>query len=128
MSGPLYLQSTVTLADSWSNNWLWGLPLIVLCVLVHCFGLFNVHERIVLPLSEAMKGKSAQTAFAYLIAATALAIAALHALEAKVWAFTYVALDALPGWRSAMLYSLSADVLWSCQSRSREALANDGRT
>ncbi len=37
-----------------------------------------------------------------------LAITALHALEAGVWAFVYVALDALPDWRSAMLYSLSA--------------------
>ena len=37
-----------------------------------------------------------------------LAITALHAFEAEVWAFAYVALNALPDWRSATLYSLSA--------------------
>jgi hypothetical protein len=108
MSEPVHFEAAVVLADSWSNNWLWGLPIIVLNVLVHCFGLFNVHERIVLPLSDAMRGKSAQLAFACLIGAMVLAIAALHALEAEVWAFAYVALEALPDWRSAMLYSLSA--------------------
>jgi hypothetical protein len=104
---PEHFEAAVVLADSWSNNWLWGLPLIVLNVLAHCFGLFNVRERIVVPLSEAISGHSAQMAFACIIAATVL-FTALHAFEAGVWAFAYVALDALPDWRLAMLYSLSA--------------------
>ena len=108
MPEPVHFEAAVVLADSWSNNWLWGLPLIVLCVLAHCFGLINVFERIVLPLSDAIRGKSAQMAFAYLVAATVLAITALHAFEAEVWAFAYVSLNALPDWRSATLYSLSA--------------------
>jgi hypothetical protein len=108
MSEPVHFEAAVVLADSWSNNWLWGFPLIVLNVLVHCFGLIDVFERIVLPLSGAISGKSAQMAFACLMAATVLAIAALHAFEAAVWAFAYIALNALPDWRSAILYSLSA--------------------
>jgi hypothetical protein len=108
MPEPVHFEAAVVLAGSWSDNWLWGLPLIVLNVLAHCFGLFNVRERIVLPLSDAISGKSAQMAFACLIAATVLAITVLHAFEAVVWALAYVALHALPDGRSAMLYSLSA--------------------
>jgi hypothetical protein len=108
MPEPVHLEAAAALADSWSNNWLWGIPLIVLNVLVHCFGLFNVRERIVLPLSDAISGISAQMAFACIIAATVLPITALHAFEAEVWAFAYVALNALPDWRSATLYSLNA--------------------
>ncbi len=81
----------------------------MLNVLAHCFGLLTIRAQILLPLSGAIGEKSGQTALAWLIAAAAvLAITALHALEAGVWAFVYVALDALPDWRSAMLYSLSA--------------------
>jgi hypothetical protein len=108
MSEPVHFEAAVVLAGNWSDNWLWGLPLIVLNVLAHCFGLFNVRERIVVPLSDAISGISGQMAFACLIAATVLAITGLHALEAVGWALAYVALDALPDWRSAMLYSLSA--------------------
>jgi hypothetical protein len=108
MPEPVHVAAAVVLADSWSNNWLWGVPLVVLTVIIHCFGLFNVRERIVLPLSDALGGQSTQTAFACLIAATVLAITALLAFEAEIWAFAYVALDALPDWSSATLYSLSA--------------------
>jgi hypothetical protein len=81
MPEPVHFEAAVALAGGWSDNWLWGLPLIVLNVLAHCFGLFNVRERIVVPLSDAISGISAQMAFACLIAATVLAITALHALE-----------------------------------------------
>ncbi len=104
-----HLQAALALADPWRNDWLWSLPIIVLSVLAHCFGLLTIRARILLPLSRAIGEKSARTSFAWLIAAAVvLAITALHALEAGVWAFVYVALSALPDWRSAMLYSLSA--------------------
>lgn len=108
MPDPGHFDVAVVLADAWPNSWLWGLPIIVLNVLAHCFGLISIRERIVRPLSDAISSKAGQMAFAWLIAATVLAITVLHALEAAVWAFAYVALNALPDWRSAMLYSLSA--------------------
>ena len=39
-------------AEAWSNNWAWGLPLIVLTVLVHALALVEIQDRIVrqLPL------------------------------------------------------------------------------
>ena len=45
MPEPVHFEAAVALAGSWSDNWLWGLPLIVLNVLAHCFGLFNVREH-----------------------------------------------------------------------------------
>ena len=32
-------------AEAWSNNWAWGLPLIVLTVLVHAFSLVVIRDR-----------------------------------------------------------------------------------
>jgi len=32
-------------AEAWSNNWAWGLPLIVLTVLAHAFGLIVIRRR-----------------------------------------------------------------------------------
>jgi hypothetical protein len=31
-------------AEAWSNNWAWGLPLIILTVLVHAFGLVLIRD------------------------------------------------------------------------------------
>jgi len=108
MSEPVHFEAVAALADTWSNNWLWGLPIIVINVLVHCFGLANIRMHIVRPLGDTVSGKYAEIAFASLLAATALAITALHTFEAGVWTFAYVALKAFPDRKSAMLYSLSA--------------------
>jgi hypothetical protein len=43
-SGHLFL---VNAAPSWSADWAWGLPLIVLTVLTHVFGLSLIRERAV---------------------------------------------------------------------------------
>ena len=39
-----------TAEEAWSNNWAWGLPLIVLTVLVHALALVEIRDRIVLEL------------------------------------------------------------------------------
>jgi hypothetical protein len=33
-------------AEAWSNDWAWGLPLIVLTVLAHGFGLILIRENV----------------------------------------------------------------------------------
>jgi hypothetical protein len=96
------------LADSWSNNWLWSLPLIVLTVLAHGFGLVEIREHVVGQLTKSLGAKSSRAAFAVVIAAAVLLVTVLHAFEGAAWAFAYVALGASPDPRTAMLYSLSA--------------------
>jgi hypothetical protein len=96
------------LADSWSNNWLWSLPLIVATVLVHGFGLVEIREHLVGPLTESLRAKSSRASFAIVIAAAVLLVTVLHAFEGAAWAVAYVALGASPDPRTAMLYSLSA--------------------
>jgi hypothetical protein len=39
---------------------------------------------------------------------TVLAATALHGLEGVIWAFAYLSVGALPDYRTAMLYSISA--------------------
>jgi hypothetical protein len=96
------------LANSWSNNWLWSVPLIVLTVLAHGFGLIEVRQHVVERLTQALGARSSRAALAIVVVATVLLLTVLHALEGGAWAFAYVALGALPHFRIAMLYSLSA--------------------
>ncbi len=96
------------LSDGWSDNWLWSVPLIVLTVLVHGFGLVGIRERVIGGLTDTLGARSSRAAFAVVIAATVLLLTGLHALEGAAWAFAYVALGASADPRAAMLYSLSA--------------------
>jgi hypothetical protein len=94
--------------EAWSNNWTWGLPLIVLTVLVHALGLVLIRDQVVLELPLILRARRSSIVLAVLAAVTALLLTLLHAAEAGAWAGAYVALGALPDFASAMLYSLSA--------------------
>ena len=95
-------------AEAWSNNWAWGLPLIVLTVLVHAFGLVLIRDQVVLELPLVLRARRSSIVLAVLAAITVLLLTLLHAAEAAAWAGAYVALRARPDFASAMLYSLSA--------------------
>ena len=95
-------------AEAWSNNWAWGLPLIVLTVLVHAFGLVEIRDRIVLRLPIVLRARRSSMVLAVLMVVSVLLLTVLHAVEAVAWAGAYVALGARPDLASAMLYSLSA--------------------
>ena len=95
-------------AEAWSNNWAWGLPLIVLTVLVHAFSLVVIRDRVVLELSLLLRARRSEFVLAVLMIATVLLLTVLHAVEATAWAAAYVALGARPDFTSAMLYSLNA--------------------
>jgi len=95
-------------AESWSNNWAWGLPLIVLTVLVHALALVEIRDRIVLPLPLLLRARRSSIVLAVLMVVTVLLLTVLHAVEASAWAAAYVALGARPDAASAMLYSLNA--------------------
>jgi hypothetical protein len=95
-------------AEAWSNNWAWGLPLIVLTVLVHAFGLVLIRDQVLLELPLILRARRSSIVLAVLIAVTVLLLTLLHAAEAGAWAGAYVVLGACPDFASAMLYSLSA--------------------
>ena len=95
-------------AEAWSNNWAWGLPLIVLTVLAHAFGLIAIRRGVVLPLSKAFGVRGSVVALAAIVATIVLLLTILRAIEAAVWAAAYVALGARADFASAALYSLSA--------------------
>jgi len=95
-------------AEAWSNNWAWGLPLIVLTVLAHAFGLILIREGVVLRLSRTLGAHRSGIVLAAIIVTAVLLLTFLHGIEAGAWAVAYVALGARPDFPSAMLYSLSA--------------------
>jgi hypothetical protein len=94
--------------EAWSNNWAWGLPLIILTVLVHALALVEIRDRIVLQLPVALHARRSSVVLAAQMIVTVLLLTLLHGVEASAWAGAYVALRALPDTASAMLYSLGA--------------------
>jgi hypothetical protein len=92
----------------WSADWAWGLPLIVLTVVIHVLGL-GLIGNVAFRHSGALVQRRYPTAlFAAVVGATTLLATCLHAIEAGIWAGAYRLLSALPDQRSAMLFSLNA--------------------
>ena len=94
--------------DTWQGDWAWSMPLIVLYVVFHVFALVFIYERVIPVLSGAMLHRAFVMMFTVVMGVAALLATMLLALEAAAWAVAYLLLDALPNFRSAMLYSLSA--------------------
>jgi hypothetical protein len=94
--------------DNWSVDWAWSLPLIVISVVIHVFGLGLITEQVDGILSRRKDRRRFTYVFALVMGATVTSAIILHAIEAAAWAAAYQALDALPNNKSAMLYSLSA--------------------
>ena len=97
-----------------SADWAWGVPLIVLTVLAHGFGLALIYEFGVGRLAARLQMRRTATVFAAIVATTVLLLTALHAAEASVWAGAYVALGALDEPRSAMPSAQRDDDLRPC--------------
>jgi hypothetical protein len=94
--------------QSWTDNWLWGAPIIVFTVVAHAFGLAFIHEYGVGQLATRLQMRRTATIFAVIVATTALLLTVLLGAEAAVWAAAYFTLGALADARSAMLFSLNA--------------------
>jgi len=92
----------------WSTNWIWGLPLIVLNVVIHVVGLGLISERVGRVLDGTMERRRSMPMFAAVMSVTVVLATILLGVEAAIWAAVYRFLGALPDYRSAMLYSLSA--------------------
>ena len=91
----------------WHANWAWGMPLIIINVVIHVLGLGFIDERI-LQVLPAVNQRHFTRVFAVVMAVVALLATILHGMEGMVWAAAYRLLDALPDTHSAVLYSLSA--------------------
>ncbi len=89
----------------WDGNWAWSLPLIVVTVIAHALSMVSITDGIVRAAHHVTRRYHV---FSLLIGAATLLAISLHALEAGIWAWVYLALGALPDGKSALLYSLNA--------------------
>jgi hypothetical protein len=95
--------------SSWSANWMWSLPLIVVTVLFHTVCLALVNRRVTRAISNVHKNRvPPQLVAMRVMGTTVLTVTMLHGVEALGWAFAFVWLGALPERKIAMLYSMSA--------------------
>ncbi len=93
---------------TWSADWAWGIPLIVLTMVIHVLGLGLVGQRAAGVSSAIFERRHPTVVFVSVVGTTTLLATCLHALEAGLWAAAYRLLGALPDQSSAMLYSLDA--------------------
>jgi hypothetical protein len=93
---------------AWTQDWLWGLALIVASAVLHAFGLMviAVGMRRALDVVARVRALRPLERFAAVIAATSLTLVLLHGLEAAVWASMLVWLGACANFDSAIYFSL----------------------
>src|SRR5271169_1709403 len=107
---------------NWRADWAWGLPLIVLTVVIHVSGLGLINQRVVRVSSGVMQRRYPTAMFVMIMGGTVLLVTALHGIEAGIWAAAYQLLGALPGgYKSAMLYSLNAITSYGHESLALDA-------
>jgi hypothetical protein len=107
-NGVTVLSFYLVLPASWGANWAWGLPLIVLTVVIHVSGLGLINNKVSGVFSRMTERRHPGAVFAVVMGATTLLATILHAFEAGMWAISYELTDALPDFKMAMLYSLNA--------------------
>jgi MFS superfamily sulfate permease-like transporter len=105
---------------AWSSDWAWGLPLIVLTVVIHIVGLGLVSQRALHLYSRLIERRHPNAALVVVMGATTLLATCLHGIEAGIWAAAYRLLGALPDFRSSMLYSLNAITSYGHENLSLE--------
>lgn len=92
----------------WAADWVWGVPILVLTVLIHSFGLLAIRNALRVILMWLDDRRHFFVLFGSVISSAALALAALHAIEAGLWATAYLLLGAMTDPGSATLFSLEA--------------------
>jgi len=92
----------------WGADWAWSLPLILLNVIVHVFGLAFIYDGFTALLRKIGRKRTFMVRFAVAMNTAVFLIVALHGLEAVTWALAYLWLGAFPDAKSAMLYSVGA--------------------
>jgi hypothetical protein len=103
----------------WGADWLF-MPLIVLTVIIHVIGLGLASDWIIL-LFKGISISRPKLGFTMVIGAITVLATALHALESGIWAFAYCAVNAIPDYKTAMLYSLGAMTTYGHETQLLEA-------
>lgn len=98
----------VEIANYWAADWLWGLPLIVLNVVIHVYALGLINKKIMSTLRSSLQPWEFSSAPIFVVGGTVLSITILHGFEGAIWAVAYRLVGAMPDNKSAMLYSLNA--------------------
>jgi hypothetical protein len=93
---------------SWGENWAWSLPLIAVTVGIHVVGLGLITNAVDRLLRRLHGHLGFVSNFAIVVSIAAAAAALLHGIEAAIWAFAYLMLEAFPDSKLAMLFSLGA--------------------
>jgi uncharacterized membrane protein YqgA involved in biofilm formation len=95
----------------WTSDWVWGLLLITLSLVFHAGGLgliaailTRLFGRIV---DTRRRPASIIFVFAIVMGITALLLAVLHGIEVMFWAFSYLALGAMPALPESVYFSLA---------------------
>ena len=95
------------------ENWTWGLSLIVLTIAIHTTGVIfmafaTVRIRVQLESRNRLELRQVLAINIGLIAMVGLLLAALHGIEAALWAAAYWWLGALSSLAEALLYSVDS--------------------
>ena len=95
------------------ENWAWGLSLIVLTIAIHTTGVIfmafaTVRIRVLLVSGNRLELRQVLAINIGLIAMVGLLLAALHGIEAALWAAAYWWLGALSSPVEALLYSVDS--------------------
>ena len=100
--------SVVANPSDWRADWAWGLPLVVLTVLIHVSGLGMMMQTALRISGPTIHHRHPRTVFLTVMGSATLFASFLHGAEAAIWGAAYRLLGALPDNKSAMLYSLNA--------------------
>ncbi len=94
--------------EEWGLDWLVGLPIIVLTVVLHVFCLALIADFIEHVADSRVERARRFLRFGSAVSLAALLATLLHAVEGFVWAFVYLGLGASDNFGAAVLYSLNA--------------------
>jgi hypothetical protein len=99
--------TSVALAP-WKSDWLWSIPLIVVTIVFHSYGLGLLSRGLLILLKPDRKKRPSHTLSVFVVGGSSLCAICLHGLEAWMWAVAYRLLGTLGGdQKVAMLYSIS---------------------
>ena len=92
----------------WRADWLWSIPLIIVTIVFHSYGLGLLSRGLLILLKEDRKKRLTHSLSVFVVGGSSLCTICLHGLEAWMWSVAYHLLGTLGGDRKdAMLYSLS---------------------
>jgi hypothetical protein len=97
-----------TIVTNWSFDYAFGLPLIVLTVVLHAYCLELLAKVVKATMNGAGRLQSLSGHSTIVVGMTVLSVTILHGFYCSIWAAAYRFLGALQDSRSAMLYSLNA--------------------